>query len=279
MLTGHYTTQAGLHFLHRSGPNLPLIGEVTGPIATKDVAELAVVKPRATVLQDAHFRLYGAAVPGREPVTRLEYRHWLEMLAHTVATEAEWQRQVQLRRQFDSLADRIGLAGGKRAWVLAEAKWRLRSSAAPAMADLWVDAVASPSCFARPREQDFDPDPAQRRRRTPRSPAARADPHSIPNMLVALLAHGLKARITRLGDPPDGQAHIQIDMPVKGRSRFVAIAERIEAGTLSWRLVWDGNHSEAGLRRKRRAEATEDYHKLRTALRDGRQGVQSDLFL
>ena len=29
-------------------------------------------------------------------------------------------------------------------------------------ADLWVEPVASPSCFARPRPQDFDPDPAVR---------------------------------------------------------------------------------------------------------------------
>jgi len=31
ILTGHYTTRAGMHFLHRTGRDLPLIGEITGP--------------------------------------------------------------------------------------------------------------------------------------------------------------------------------------------------------------------------------------------------------
>ena len=30
-LTGHYTSRTGLHFLHRTGRDLPLIGEVNGP--------------------------------------------------------------------------------------------------------------------------------------------------------------------------------------------------------------------------------------------------------
>ena len=30
-------------------------------------------------------------------------------------------------------------------------------------------------------------------------------------------------------------------MPVKGRSRFVTIAERNHLGRMAWRTVWDGN--------------------------------------
>ena len=46
---------------------------------------------------------------------------------------------------------------------------------------------------------------------------------------------------------------IQIEMPIKGRSRFVAIAQRDERGRMAWRWVWDGNQSKAGLARHRRA--------------------------
>ena len=32
-------------------------------------------------------------------------------------------------------------------------------------------------------------------------------------------------------------------MPAKGRSRFVAIAERDRHGRMAWRVVWDGNQA------------------------------------
>ena len=82
--------------------------------------------------------------------------------------------------------------------------------------------------LARPRPQDFDPDPQTRRRRTALPPHVRADPWSIPNILHALRAASLKARAARLGDPPHDAGHIQIETPIKGRSRFVAIAQRDE---------------------------------------------------
>ncbi|SHK12244.1 hypothetical protein SAMN02745194_04235 [Roseomonas rosea] len=142
------------------------------------------------------------------------------------------------------------------------------------MADLWVDPVANPSCFARPRPQDFDPDPAKRRRRVPPPPAVRADPHSIPNMLAALTGRGLKARITRLGDPAHARGHIQVDMPVKSRARFVLIGEASD-GVTEWRAVWDGNDSKAGLKRRRQSEATDAYRLMLTAMREGRPQSQS----
>jgi len=236
VLTGGYTSRVGLHFLHRTGRDLPLIGEITGPYEPGNVRAVEVVRTRAQVLDDVYVRLHGERVPGREPVTRDDHEHRLQALARAVAdAEADWQRQVQLHRQFRDAVDRIGLAAGKRAWLLHAARWAKRSNAEPTMADLWVEPVASPSCLARPRPQDFDPDPRVRRQRTPLPTEIRADPFSIPNILHALKAASLKARITRSGDPHYERGHIQIDMPVKGRSRFVAIAERDAQGRMVWR--------------------------------------------
>jgi hypothetical protein len=186
--------------------------------------------------------------------------------------------QIRLKRQFEACAEKIALAPGKRAWMLAEARWARRSNAPPTMADLWIEPVASPSCFARPRLQDFDPRPEIRRRRIPLPPQVRADPFSIPNMLAALIGAGLKARITRLGDPPYEPGHIQVDMPIKGRARFVLQGERGQDGGMQWRSVWDGNDSKAGLKRYRKAITTPAYATMVRILRDGRRQAQPDLF-
>jgi hypothetical protein len=275
-LTGHYTSRVGLHFLHRTGRDLPLIGEVSGPYQPGDVIAVEVVRTRAQVLEDAYVRLHGERVPGREPRTRDEHEERLQVLAVAAASD-DWQRQMQLHRHFREAADRIGLTQGKRTWLLNAAAWARRSNAPPTMADLWVDAVASPSCRARPCPQDFGPDP-QVRRRTALPPHIRADPWSIPNILHALRAASLKARATRLGDPPHDAGHIQIEMPIKGRSRFVAIAQRDERGRMAWRWVWDGNQSKAGLARHRRALRCDAYARMVEVLRHGRRGVQADLF-
>ena len=279
VIEGIYNPIARQHFLHRTGPGLPLIGEVEGPLLAADVIAVEVVMTRAEIREHARELLRGPRVPGREPVTRDDFEHRLQTLARAVAAvpEAEWQMQIRLKRQFEACAERIALSPGKQAWLLAEAKWARRSNAPPTMADLWVDPVANPSCFARPRPQDFDPEQAKRRRRVPPPPAVRADPHSIPNMLAALTGRGLKARITRLGDPAHARGHIQVDMPVKGRARFVLIGEASD-GITEWRAVWDGNDSKAGLKRRRQSEATDAYHLMVTAMREGRPQVQTDLF-
>ncbi|MDU7519868.1 MAG: hypothetical protein E7K72_00505 [Roseomonas mucosa] len=279
VIEGIYNPIARQHFLHRTGPGLPLVGEVEGPLLAADVVTVEVVMTRAELRERGRELLHGPRVPGREPVTRDDFEHRLQTLARAVAAvpEAEWQMQIRFKRQFEACAERIALSPGKQAWMLAEAKWARRSNVPPTMADLWVDTVANPSCFARPRPQDFDPDPAARRRRLPPLPAVRADPHSIPNMLAALTRQGLKARITRLGDPAHERGHIQVEMPVKGRARFVLIGETSE-GVTGWRAVWDGNDSKAGLKRRRQSEATEAYRLMLMAMREGRRGVQSDLF-
>ena len=278
-LTGSYTSRIGLHFLHRTGRDLPLIGEVSGPYQPGDVVAVEVVRTRAQVLADAYVRLHGERVPGREPHTRDEHEQRLQVLAGAVAAAGDdWQHQMQLHRQFREAADRIGLAQGKRTWLLNAAAWARRSNRPSTMADLWVDAVASPSCLARPRPQDFDPDPQARRRRTALPPHVRADPWSIPNILHALKAASLKVRVVRLGDPPHDAGHIQIEMPIKGRSRFVAIAQRDERGRMAWWWVWDGNESESGRARHRHALRCDAYARMVEVLRHGRRGVQADLF-
>ena len=279
VLTGHYTSRVGLHFLHRTGRDLPLIGEVSGPYQLGDVLAVEVVRTRAQVLADAYVRLHGERVSGREPRSRDEHEQRLQVLASAVAAaNDDWQRQMQLHRQFREAADRIGLAQGKRTWLLNAAAWARRSNRPPTMADLWVDAVASPSCLARPRPQDFDPDPQVRRRRTALPAHVSADPLSIPNVLHALRAASLKARTTWLGESPYDSGHIQIEMPIKGRSRFVAIAERDEHGRMAWRWVWDGNDSAAGQARHRRALQCDAYARMIEVLRHGRRDVQGDLF-
>ena len=192
IIEGLYNPMAGQHFLHCTGPDLPLTGQVEGPLQADEIAAVEVVMTRAEIHEHARELLQGPRVPGREPVTREDFEHRLQTLARAVAAvpDADWQMQIRLKRQFDACAERIALAPGKRAWMLAEARWARRSNAAPTMADLWVEPVASPSCFARPRPQDFDPDPAVRRRRVPLPPEVRADPFSVPNMLGALVGAG-----------------------------------------------------------------------------------------
>ena len=67
-------------------------------------------------------------------------------------------------------------------------------------------------------------------------------------------------------------------MPLKGRSQFVAIAQRGERGRMGWRWVWDGNDTKAGLARHRRALRCDAYARMVEVLRHGRRGVQADLF-
>ncbi len=59
---------------------------------------------------------------------------------------------------------------------------------------------------------------------------------------------------------------------------FVAIAERDAQSRMIWRWVWDGNGSEAGGARHRRALRCNAYARMVEVLRHGRRGVQADLF-
>ena len=281
VIEGLHNLMGGRHYLLRTGPGLPLHGQAEGPFPAGSVVAVDVVMTRDELREQGRELLMGPRVPGREPVTRDDFEHRLQTLARAVAVtpDADWQMRMRLTRQFEACAGRVHLSAGKQAWMLAEAKWARRSNMPPTMADLWVEPVASPSCFARPRPQDFDPNPAARRRRAPLPPEVRADPRSISNMLAALTAEGLKARITRLGDPPHDRGHIQVEMPVKGRARFVLQAERDEDGRMRWRSAWDGNHSKPGLRRHEKALRTEAYQAMVRVMRDGRRLAQPDLLV
>lgn len=279
--TGRCTIVARRHYVLCPDPG-NLLGVVEGPLEQLELLALQVLQTRAEAIEEGRQRLLGDRVPGPEPVTRDDYENRLRRIARAIALAKEdWSRECQLKRQFEELAARIALSAGKRQWLLNEERWRLRSNAEPTMADLWVGDMASPSCFARPRPQDFDPDPVVRRRRTPLPPAARADPHGLRNMLAAMLARGLKARLDRQGDPPHLRGAILVKIPaVKGRAQFVARAEReSEDRPIVWRLSWDGNESKAGQRRYRAATQTPDYEALRAVLQTGRSGVQAELAL
>lgn len=278
IVDGHYAPAGHMHFLHRTGPGLPLLGEVVGPLLAEEIASVEVLMTRAEVLEHARELLQGPRVHGREPVTREDFEHRLRTLARVIAEvpKEDWSLRMRLRRQFEACADRIKLGSGKRAWLLAEVAWSRRSNVTPTMADLWGEPVASPSCFARPRPQDFDPDPAIRRRRAPWPPHVRADPFSLANMRAALIQRGLRARVTRLGDPPWGRGHIQVEMPVKGRARFVLMGEWA-GGQMAWECRWDGNESKAGLMRRRKAEGTEAYRHMLDAVKHGRREIQFEL--
>ena len=97
-------------------------------------------------------------------------------------------------------------------------------------------------------------------------------------MLHALRAASLNARVVRLGDPPYDPGHIQVDMPLKGRSRFVGHRRARRRGRMAWRWVWDGNDTKAGLARHRRALRCDAYARMVEVLRHGRHRVQADLF-
>jgi hypothetical protein len=233
------------------------------------------------VRERARLAYFGDRVPGREPITRDDYEARLRALARVHAATpdsgSEWQRRVQVRRQFDEVADRIQLAAGKREWLLREAAWALRHNAPPDMVDLWGSDVASPSLFARPRPQDFDPDPKRRRVRTRVPDQVRRDPHSVPNMLAALKAAGLDARLNLVGDPSWSRGVIVVKIPMKGRARYVLHGDPDDNGRMVWRDNWDGNYSKAGLTRRRRAEEMACVARMRQVLREGRHTRPSSL--
>ncbi len=66
-----------------------------------------------------------------------------------------------------------------------------------------------------------------------------------------------------------------VDLPLKGRSRFIAIGTRSASGAMAWRFVWDGNETKAGLKRFQRAVSAGFLRQLEATIREGRHGVQN----
>lgn len=262
---GTYMTQAGMHFVHVTGAGMPLIGEVQGPYDPDDIMSVSLVQTGDAIKAERRRKSRGAAFPGRAPETREDFEYRLSGLARAVAQEADPKRKDQLLHQFDDVADRISLSAAKRAWIRAEASWYLNNNRPPDLEDLWFADVASPSLFARPRPQDFDPDPRVRRRRY--GNATPKPQHGSSAVLKQLIASGFKARRIRVGDDPERRAVIQIDLD-KGRTgRFLAEVRPGAQGHPVWELSWDGNFSASGMRNYYKWSARPAYRQIRTILK------------
>ena len=113
--TGRCTIVAGQHFLICADPK-NLVGRVEGPLEEMDLSTVEVLQTRAEALAQGRQRLMGDRVPGREPVTRDDFEQRLRVIARAIANtlKEDWQRGMQLRRQFDEVAERIHLAAAKR---------------------------------------------------------------------------------------------------------------------------------------------------------------------
>ena len=193
---GTYLHVGRMHFIDTPDPNAPFGSRVIGPIKQQDIEDIVVLKDAAQVKLERFNRTRGDRLPGPEPKSREDFRFRLECLARAVIQEPASMRRYQLEKQFNDCADAINLAKAKRAWVFAETQWFLQHNRPPEMIDLWRSDIASPSLFKKPRDQDFDPDPVQRRKRVPYPADVSNDPLSVPNVLNKLKKLGCAAYIS-----------------------------------------------------------------------------------
>lgn len=259
---GAYLFQGRMHFVHVTGGRASLGGTVRGPFASADVLRVETLVTKAEIDARKRYRLLGDPYPGRAPRTREDYEYRLERLAAAIVAEPDRERSDQLRRQFDAVADEIALAKPKRAWLLAAGRWAQRSNARPELRDLWFADVASPCLIARPRPQDFDPDPRMRRRRSPPPADVLADQLSPQNVVKRLEATGLRARIALAGDPVWDRATLIVDLAPGRLHRFMADGRRDGNGVMRWRVVWGGNDNQTAARRCRAIVRTDEYARM-----------------
>jgi hypothetical protein len=242
ILVGKYWTMAGMHLLTVPAPG-SILGESAERMPPEEVVSIVVLKDKSRVKEELYERTYGDRVPGREPVTRDDFRYRLEILARAVVQSDEFWRRHQLENQFHAYADLIELAKSKRAWILRSAKWYLTHNAPPEMADIWQADVASPSLLQKPRDQDFDPDPTVRAKRVSNPAQVAADPLSVPNVLNKLKALGCAAYISLAGEVAYDKARICINFhQVPGRAKVYLSAKR-EGGKTTWDLGFDCGNS------------------------------------
>lgn len=253
---GSYLTQAGMHFIHvRDGG----ASRVEGPFSPDDVSEVALLKSRNEVIEDARERRLGVRVAGSLVETRGGYRARLERLASVAAREESFRRRMQVTAQFDDVADRIALAKTKRRWMLAEARWRLHSNEEPDKLSMAGGDITKAEGLARPRPQDFDPDQAVRRRREPLPAHVAEDPLSPPNMLNALRSAGFTARVSVLSEMAFDRCDLLVDFPGGKRAgRFLVKGSRAD-GAMRWTTSWEGGSSSAGLSRMRRCLRSQEH--------------------
>lgn len=260
VLKGSFLSQVGMAFLHVDDGSM--IGKVHGPWIDDEVESVVVTTTRDEVMEDRRERRFGERLPGREPETRDDFEYRLETLVRAALRE-EGERRSQLLRQFEETADRIALAKAKRNWMIRAGVWASKSNSPPTLLDLWEADVASPSLIARPRPQDFDPDPSARRRRVPYPREALDDPLSVPNMTSRLRAQGYDADVVLVGEPAWERAVVQIDLGPGRSMRFMANAIRSHDGKIAWSLRWGGNDSEAARKKHRRALRLPEYVRLK----------------
>lgn len=260
VLRGKFLSQVGMAFVHVDDGSM--IGKVEGPYSAEEVKSVEVTTTRDEVMDERRARRLGDRHPGREPVTRDDFEYRLESLVKAAFRE-EGERRSQLLRQFEETADRIKLAKAKRNWLIRAGLWGAKSNSPPALKDLWMSDVALPSLIARPRPQDFDPDPLARRKRPPLPKEAVEDPLSVPNMTARLRAEGFVPEVVLVGEPAWERAVVQIDLGPGRSMRFCANAARSAAGLIVWTLRWGGNDSAAARKKQRQATRLPAYVRLR----------------
>lgn len=258
-------------------PSAPMGHRVEGPLRRADVTSVVILQSRDEVREEKRAQRFGKLVFTWEPTTRVDIRTQLEGIARAIADNprgGDFHRRLELEAQFAHLASRIGLGQAKRAWVLAEGTWYRTHNHPPTMADLWGSELASPSCFRRPRDEDFDPDPAVRNRPAPVPSWVLHDPLSIRNMHAAFEEAGLSARIHRLGDPPHEHGAILVKMPARGRAQFEVTGRRNDAGVMCWKHAWDVLDTPTGDRRLHVVRQSVAYQKMLEVIRIGRAALQ-----
>ena len=258
---GAFMSVAGMAFVIVRDPGA-LLDRSTGPFDPADVASVSILRRWTDIKSERFDQLRGERFPGAEPQTATDFEYRLQRLARAMALETEPRRRAELERQFNDTADQIALSGAKRQWVRLEGRWALTNNAPPALSDLWSADVASPSLLKRPRPQDFDPDPAIRRRRIPLPAHVANDPRSVPNVVRSLLRTGLKARVALAGDPAWRRAEVQIDLRPGRSGRFMASA-RPDGDRIAWRLHWGGNYGPTASRHHQSALRLPEYAVLR----------------
>lgn len=267
-MEGSFLAQAGMAFLHvRDGS---MHGRVEGPIDASSVSRVIVLKGRDEIFEERRIRSLGEPIPGTLRRTRDGYEARLEALARAAAMVPIGRRRSELEAQFNLIADEISLAKTKRNFILAVARWNRFSNREPSKMDLSGGDMTSAERFARPRPQDFDPDPKVRRARVPIPKHVATDPRSVPNMMKALRLAGFHARPSILGETTFEEADLLVDFPGgKQKGRFGLLGRRNAAGTMVWRHEWEGNGSRADIARHRRALSRDDYRKFVDILKTG----------
>jgi hypothetical protein len=262
VLTGKYFYIGRMHFIEKQDPDASLGSRAFGPIQLGDVSSVEVVKDAAQVRQERFEFTRGDRVPGPVPESREDFRYRLELLARAFLKEPGGWRKYQLELQFNDCADMIGLAKAKRAWLLAETKWYLEHNRPPEMSDLWRADMASPSLLKKPNDQDFDPDPVQRRKRVPYPEDVIRDPLSVPNVLNRIKGFGGAAYISLAAEKVFDKATICVNFPdIPGRNKVYLTGKRTN-GFTTWTVAVDCGNSRIAFRRMMRIKRHPLYVKM-----------------